>query len=95
MVEIYIIGTTHISNKSKLIIETAFKQNNFDCVMSEGVNGRIYNEVNWVKEPFLTLIALIYSFFLMRFGKDIVIVEDLSKKYNIPTTPVTVTPSRF
>ena len=84
MTEIYLIGTNHISNKSKYLIEKTFKQNNFDCIISEGVKGMIYTEETLIKEPFLTSAALSYSLFLRRFGKDIVTVEESSERYKIP-----------
>ena len=81
---INLLGTVHVSKKSKNIIERVFKENKFDCVLTEGVVGNIFNKHYWVREPFLMISISIYFYFLSKFGKDFATVKKLSKKYKIP-----------
>ena len=81
--KITLLGTMHFSKESKNIIKKAFKKYKFDCILTEGVEGKISNKNHWVREPFLMIPLSIYFYFLSKFGKDFVTLKDLCKKYNI------------
>lgn len=81
--KIYVIGTTHSSNKSKIRIKKAFKKYKFDIVLSEGVGGIENKMAYWLKEPFLMIITQVYLLILAAQGSEFSLLAFLAKKHKI------------
>ncbi len=82
MSELHILGTHHLSKKSKKIITDLVSKGNFDVILSEGIDKTIPFQ-DWKKEPFLWIDILVWKSILDKWGQDIGTGEILSKKKDI------------
>lgn len=80
---LYLLGTDHISEKSKKAVTNVFTQTKFDAVLLEGVEHHKKIVESLVKEPFLFLIFKIWLSGLNRKGSENKLANKLAKENNI------------
>lgn len=83
MTQVYLLGTTHFTKKSKEQVKKVFENYKIDLILSEGVWGKLKIK-EWIRDPFLSICIRVYFFISKIWSNEFYILEKISKDKKIP-----------